>query len=244
MEYQNYLSVFKVLPNEPLTQDLIEQITIAKTQPDSRQRKRYVMALRKLAEFMDVPLQKRRLKELEGNYDYLAKERQPLSDQEIIELYDGIRSERVRIMFGYLAVFGIRNHEVYHLDNSNLLEGGNTIRVLASTKKQHERDAYAFPESWISRFQLKVNLKDPELFLIPDADNKTLGGRISHLFRQNKLPSPYNLRYSWRHRAIEKGLDPSVAAESLGHSVHVSQKHYTRFLRKETMVEQMSRVNY
>lgn len=51
------------------------------------------MALRKLAEFMDVPLQKRRLKELEGNYDYLAKEQQPLSDQEIIELYDGIRSE-------------------------------------------------------------------------------------------------------------------------------------------------------
>ncbi|NJK64910.1 MAG: hypothetical protein HC921_21390 [Synechococcaceae cyanobacterium SM2_3_1] len=115
-----------------------------------------------------------------------------------------------------MATFGVRNFESWFVDIQDLLNGGYTIRVLPS-KTQRERIARALPRIWIDRIGLRCPspLKQPD----PNKTHGELGDAVTHMFTNKGLPGPYNLRHGWRERAIRYGIDPSVAARSLGHSV-------------------------
>ena len=228
----DYWEVYKRIdPEARLTQDLLEDL-IRRTKPNSRSRKRYYQALKKLAEFGELEVNLKRIQELKGNYSSESVEPKTLlTDEEIEELWSQIDEPWLRLCFGYLVTFGLRNHELYYLDNQALLEGGYTIIVGRNTKSKRQRVAYALPRQWIEQFELRQEFK---LEPTPGKTNRRLGEVFSQAFLNRNLPSPYTFRHCWRERAIRWGVDPSVAAKSLGHSVSVSQQHYTAWISEKT----------
>lgn len=228
----DYWEVYKRLaPDTRLTQDLVEDL-IRRTKPNSRSRKRYCQAFKKLAEFGELDLNLRRIQELKGSYSSQSvKPKILLTDAEIEQIWGQIDEPWLRLCFGYLATFGLRNHELYYIDNQALLEGEHTIIIGRNTKSKRQRVAYALPRRWIEQFELRQELKlEPK----PGKTNRRLGEVFSQAFLNRNLPSPYTFRHCWRERAIRWGVDPSVAAKSLGHSVTVSQQHYTAWISEKT----------
>lgn len=63
-------------------------------------------------------------------------------------------------------------------------------------------------------------------------NNSDFGERLSHYFRRwAKLPfPPYNLRHCWAVRTLEFGLDVSLAAAQMGHSVQVHTELYHHWI--------------
>ena len=235
-----YEQVFKVLdPTMPLSQEEVEAFVLAGSEPNTRTRKRFVMAMRKLCEFAEVPINVRRFRELAGSYQPGETPRQLLSDEEVEKIWGQIDSPHVKLWWGYLATFGLRNHELFHLDASELLKGGRTIEVSERAKSKARRVVYPLPSRWIERFELRQVLGlEPEAGVL----NRTLGARITKAFQRHHLPEPYTLRHCWKERAIRLGIDPAIAARSLGHSPMVSQKHYTRWMGEQSVAEVFSQL--
>jgi integrase len=228
----DYWEVYKrIAPEARLTQDLLEEL-IRRTKPNSRSRKRYCQAIKKLIEFGELNLNLRRIQELKGSYSSGSVEPKTLlTDEEIEQIWAQIDEPWLRLCFGYLVTFGLRNHELYYIDNQDLLAGGHTIVIGRNTKSKRQRVAYALPRRWIEQFELRQELT---LKPKPGKTNRRLGEVFSQAFLSRNLPSPYTFRHCWRERAIRLGVDPSVAAKSLGHSVSVSQQHYTAWISEKT----------
>jgi hypothetical protein len=177
-----YEQVFKVLdPTTPLVQDPLESFILAHSEPNTRTRKRFVMAIRKLCEFAGVPVNIRRFRELSGAYQPGEMSRQLLSDQDIEQIWGQIDSPHVQLWWGYLATFGLRNHELFHLDASELLSGGKTIRVSDRAKSKKTRVVYPLPSDWVETFKLRQPL---DLHPEPGVLNRTLGARITKAFQR------------------------------------------------------------
>lgn len=235
----DYWEVYKRLePGSPLTQEVIEDL-IRRTEPNTRTRKRYCMALKRLAEFGELPVNIKRIQELKGNYGAQSVEpRELLSDERIERIWEQIEEPWLKLWWGYLATYGLRNHELYYLDNQDVLNGGHTVTIKRYTKTKRQRIAYPLPRRWVDQFDLRKSI---DLEPTPGVLNKRLGEKISKTFQSRNLPTPYTLRHCWRERAIRQSINPSVAARSLGHSVAISQQHYTTWISEQTCEETFQR---
>jgi integrase len=105
-------------------------------------------------------------------------------------------------VYGMMATYGLRNHEIFHLDLSNIEEDGQ-IQVLNRTKSGSRKVWPCFPE-WVEMW----NLGDP---FVPkmrrDIDsyrNSYLGDKIYRLLEPIPF-APYNLRHAWVRRIFEYG---------------------------------------
>lgn len=231
---KDYESVFKHLdPDAPVDGAALLDWIVARSEPNTRARKRYCQAIKKLCGSAQVPIDLERLGKLAGHYGRpgTIKSRQIPTDEEIVQIWERLTDPVARWVWGIMATFGVRNFEVWFLDVSELARGGNTIQVKRG-KGSRPRVAYPLPRSWIDQFGLRgaSPLPAPD----PILTNGQLGDRITHIFTNKGLPGPYNLRHAWRQRAIVNRIDPSVAAKSLGHSVQVSQKTYTAWITEQT----------
>jgi integrase len=225
----NYRDVFRRFGAEDRLSEEVLLALIKTTQPDSRTRLRFVTAVVALVDFAELPIPLKRIRALRGSYKAPARDPRSIpTDERILELWDCIEDPPLKLYFGYLAAFGIRPHELFYLDYSELQAGGRRLGILEGTKIKKFRWAYALPESWIPLFGLGVDLG---LKPVEGLTNRRMGNQISKLFlRRNLGITPYDLRHAWRLRAVRAGIDPSVAAKSLGHSVAISQATYTAAL--------------
>lgn len=114
-----YLRVFKRLPqNELLNKEAILQV-VRNTQPDTRARKRVCMSLQALAQFAGIKID---LKAYKGTYSpKKATPRDLPTDAIIAKTYYEIKDDAWRWVYGMLAAYGLRNHEVFRLDLEALL---------------------------------------------------------------------------------------------------------------------------
>jgi integrase len=219
----HYAYVFKGLPEEALlTSDLLFQAIVA-TPPDSSKRQTYCWVLKKLAEFADLEL-KFNIKKLKGEYSSLKPAPRDLPSDEIIqECFKLLRKLSWRWAYGMVATFGLRPHELFHLDTSNLESGGDSIRVLKDTKTG-ERVVHPLYPEWIELF----NLRDVQVPQITAPNNGRLGHRVSEYFGKNGIGfPPYHLRHAWAVRSlIVFEMDISIAAREMGHSVEIHSKVY------------------
>lgn len=215
----NYLEPFRKLPqNSTLTVNLLKT-TLADTLPDSRSRQKTYRAFQKLAHFADLEVD---LRPLAGNYSRQHLTPRDLPDDNIIvEYYSALSDPAWRYAYGILAAFGLRPHELFELDTTDLVNGGYTLRVLDG--KTGARKVWGFYPEWIDLF----NLRSP---LIPPVSGKThrdLGQRVAQYFRRSKLPfKPYDLRHCWAIRTLSLGLDMTLAAQQMGHSLRVHSDIY------------------
>lgn len=227
----DYRSVYRKLPQaEKLTAGILKAL-INSTTPDTKTRRRTCDALKRLAEFAELELQ---INGLGGSYSPAKTRSRDLpSDELIISEWERLRGKLKRKdsllwlnAYTLLATYGIRPHELFHLDLSELGEKPGILRVRHKTKTG-SRAVYPFHPEWVERFELwKVELPKSESWC-----NSNKGNQVSTWFKDHEVPfPPYNLRHAYAVRQIMYGLDLSVAARMMGHSVKQHTDTYHRWI--------------
>ncbi|NEQ28472.1 MAG: hypothetical protein F6K28_57770, partial [Microcoleus sp. SIO2G3] len=138
------------------------------------------------------------------------------TDTEIAAWYHQISDPAWRWVYGMLATFGLRNHEAFFLDTELLAKDGYLVTVRSG--KTGRRLVWACYPEWIEQF----NLRDVKIPAVTGKNHADYGQRVSQFFRRAALPfNAYDLRHRWAVRTLEFGLDVSLAAQQMGHSVKV-----------------------
>lgn len=181
------------------------------------------MVLQALARFAEIPLD---AKPLRGAYSVRKLTPRDLpTDDSILLWYDHIKSPAWQWVYGMLATFGLRPHEVFHLDTTDLQTGGYTVQVLEG--KTGARKVWAYPQEWVCALKLsQVHL--------PKANRKHntgLGNACTTYYGRLGIPFKlYDLRHCWAIRTMQYGLDLSLAAQQMGHSVQIHTDIYHHWI--------------
>lgn len=194
---------------------------ILATQPDTRTRKRFCSTLGALAKFAGINFN---TSKYSGNYSPTSRKPRDLpTDNLIVEWYSEIPDYKWRWVFGMLATYGLRNHEVFFLDLQELRAGNKIISVLQG--KTGYRRIWPYHPEWFDQFSLQ-NVKIPDINC--DRNNSVIGRTVTQRFRRNdRLPfKVYDLRHCWAIRTFEYGIDISLAAQQMGHSLQVHSTLY------------------
>lgn len=226
----DYKHPFGQLPrNEPLTVELLRQ-SILETEPDTRNRQRCCIALGQIAKFAGLDLDATALR---GDYSpKRVNPRELPSDLEISQWRDRIPNESWGYAFGLMACYGLRNHELFHID----LEKLKSSPVLSLTDdrdgggKTGARRVWACYPEWWDKWQLW------DVKLLPQVtgkSNSALGNRVTQALKRYGFIKPYNLRHCWAVRTIEIGLPVELAAQQMGHSLKVHSETYHHWISDE-----------
>lgn len=188
---------------------------------DSRCRKGMVRACKALGAYAGLEID---WGDLAGKYKNPGLNPQDLpTDEEIVAIRNRIGSIKYQWVYGMLATYGLRPHEIFHLDMSRV-KSESILRVLEDTKTGSRLVWPRIPE-WVEEFKLwDVHLPDVN----PDLDNQELGRRISTRWYEMrpKIPHiPYALRHAYAVRMIGK-QDLSRTARWMGHGLDVHVKTY------------------
>jgi integrase len=208
-EYQEVLA--RLESDQPLTVELL-RAAIERTEPNTRTRRRYCTTLSRFAVFAGLEAD---FKLLQSNYS--AKQVDPRSlptDEAIAAGFYKITNPSWQWAYGMMATFGLRNHEVFYLDTQDLEQGRYWVTVKEG--KTGRQLVWACYLEWVDQF----DLRQPK---IPDVTGKKhadYGERVSQYFRRTGFSfTAYDLRHRWAVRTLEFGLDISLAAQQMGHSV-------------------------
>lgn len=216
----DYLKVLRQLaPDQALSVELLKELILA-TAPDSKSRKRVCMVANALAKFAALPCD---FRPYAGRYSPRRVSPRTLPDDSLIaECYGKIKNPGWRWVYGVLATYGLRPHEVFNLDFDEVRSGSQVVSVLGG-KTGARRVWPCYPE-WYDQFEIKaVSLPNINL----DRNNTRIGESCSK-YLNPLLPGfkLYDLRHCWAVRTLEFGLDLSLAAQQMGHSVAMHTDTY------------------
>lgn len=209
-------------PYEPLTDTAILE-AVKSTNPDTRTRRRVCLAYQALARFAGLPID---LSPYRGNYGpNQVTPRQIPSDSEILATWERIESEEWRWVFGMMAAYGLRPHEVFFCK----FDRYPRLRVLEG--KTGPRLVYPLMPDWPDRFGLRA-IRLPNC---SGTSHAALGHRVANAFKRLRIPfSAYCLRHGYAVRGIGR-QSPSVMARSMGHSPTVHHRIYQQWLTEEDL---------
>jgi demethylmenaquinone methyltransferase/2-methoxy-6-polyprenyl-1,4-benzoquinol methylase len=117
-----------------------------------------------------------------------------------------------RLVYGLMATYGLRNHEVFFTDVSALADGGDRVIRVLPTTKTGEHQVWPFHPEWVDRFNLTLLASNAGALppVCTDLRQTTLqqvGRRVAEQFRRYDVPlTPYDLRHAWAVRTIHIGL--------------------------------------
>jgi integrase len=211
----DYQRPFGTLPaGEPITSELLLS-AIAKTTPNTRQRRRFCLAFRQLAQFVGIEFD---LGDLLGNYSPTKVQPRNLpTDEEIEACFDKIENPQWQWVYGVIAAYGLRDHEAFYLDLSKF----PIAQVLQG--KTGYRQCWPLRPEWAERWDL-ATIKRPPVSGNCHAD---FGDRVCKFFA--RAPAgfcAYDLRHAWAIRAMSFGLDAALAAKQMGHSLATHTQTY------------------
>lgn len=218
-----YNDVFAKLPQDaPLTVELLQK-AIEATPNNTRTRRRSAQTLGKLAKFAGLECD---FKSLQGSYSASKVDPRTLpTDEQIAEWFYRFENPAWRWVYGAIATYGLRNHEVFFLDSAALEQGGWMVRVTEGKTGAH--DVWPCYPEWVEEFGLRRKL-------LPGVSGRThsdYGSRVAHYFRKIGLPfTALDLRHCWARRTLEFGLPVELAAKQMGHSVEVHTNTYHRWI--------------
>jgi len=175
----DYWKVFKHLPmDRAIAIDSIMEL-VKSTKPNTKTRKRYCIALSKLAKFAEQPID---LSDYMGNYSTSSVgDRHIPTDDLIVQTYAIVPNQNYQFLYGLMATYGLRPHELFLLDFSSM-----PILQIKDGGKSTNRRVWAFFPEWVELFDL-VNPKFPKT---------TRPKTVSTQFYKYNLPfHPYVLRH-------------------------------------------------
>lgn len=217
-------------PRQPLGEAIAA--TLAGLSPHSRSRQVACTALKAFATYHQIALPID-LATLGGRYSPSKTQRRHLpSDEEIMAWYDRIPNPAWRYVYGLMATYGLRNHEVFFCDRTPLTHGDPEGRItVLETTKTGLHDVWPFYPNWVERFNLRYTLLPPITTDLSRTTLQRIGQQVSTQFRRYQVPfSPYDLRHAWAVRTIHFGLPDTVAARMMGHSVAIHTRTYHRWI--------------
>lgn len=211
----DYQRPFGTLPGGELITSELLLGAIAKTTPNTRQRRRFCLAFRQLAQFADIDMD---LGDLLGNYSPAKVQPRNLPTDEVIEIcFDQIQDPQWQWIYGVIAAYGLRDHEAFYLDLSKF----PIAQVLEG--KTGYRQCWPLRPEWAEQWDLK-NIKLPAVTGNCHAD---FGDRVCKFFARSPADfCAYDLRHAWAIRAMSFGLDASLAAKQMGHSLATHTQTY------------------
>jgi integrase len=216
----DYWKVLKNLPQErPLSAELLEALVL-QTKPNTKSRVRACMATGALAKFAKITFDPSPLR---GNYSpSKVTPREIPDDMTIVLYYHQFTNRSWQWVYGIMATYGLRNHEVFHLD----LEDFPIIRVKEKTKTGVREVWPCYPE-WAVEWKLDTPVLPPVNL---NRSNDKIGRSVS-AYLSPKLPfNPYDLRHAWAIRTLEFGWPDALSAQQMGHSLEVHNRTYQRWI--------------
>lgn len=206
--------------------------TLEALPPHSRSRQVACTAFKSFAEFQGVALPEA-IDKLGGQYGSSKTQRRLLpSDEVIVEWCDRIPNPAWRYVYGVMATYGLRNHEVFFCDYQGLHQGDPEGRItVLETTKTGLHDVWPFYPEWVDRFSLRRGHLPPINTDLSLTTLQRIGQQVAIQFKRYGVPfSPYDLRHAWAVRTIHFGLPDTVAARMMGHSVAIHNRTYHRWL--------------
>lgn len=216
----DYLKAFKKLDySQPLEPGYLERVILS-TAPNSKTRRRVCMAYQKLAEVAGTGV---KFSHMAGKYSPSSVEPRNLpTDEQIAEYFYSLKHPGWQWIYGMMATYGLRNHEVFHLDLGQF----PVIRVLKTTKTGEHEVWPCYPE-WANEFDL-ANPKPTGVNL--NRANQKIGNSVTD-YLSPKLPFvPYDLRHCWAIRTSIFGWPVELAAHQMGHSLSEHTRTYQRWI--------------
>lgn len=212
----------KLPPDANLTVELLLQVAQT-TKTNTRSRVRACNALRQLAELAGLPGDA--IGAIKGNYS--AKEVDPRrlpTDEQIATWRGLITNPGWRWLYGMLAAYGLRPHEVFRCE----LHDFPTVRVQEDTKTGARFVWPLYPE-WAEAWELQAQVLPP-LELDRQYSNAQVGTKVTKFFDRLGKCDAYDLRHSFARRLFEFGYAPEFGAKLMGHSPETHCKVYRRWI--------------
>lgn len=144
------------------------------------------------------------------------------TDEDIAAAWAKIHNPGWQWVFGIMATYGLRNHEVFRLEELDW----PTIRVGENTKTG-ARDVWPCYPEWVELFDLP-NGRPPDVDL--SLSNERLGKMVHAAFKRYVRILPYNLRHAWAIRTIGYGWPVELAARQQGHSIEMHTQTYHHWI--------------
>ena len=238
--YKPYINRMISIQNDTNTENLdnIFTTTLKTYKEGSRSRKQCATSLSVLAKFLEHKLPED-WKLMAKGYGLNKASFRDLPTDEIIEnLWENIPNKSWKYVFGLMATYGLRNHEVFFCDLSSLTNYGDKIIRVLPTTKTGEHQVWPFHPKWVDKFELCELGKDPELLPKINRDLRVttlqnIGKKITDQFKRYSLKiKPYDLRHAWAVRTIFYDLPDTVAARMMGHSVSLHTQTYHHWITK------------
>lgn len=227
----DYARPFGVLPaDKPISTETLLS-AISRTKPNSRQRRRFCLAFRQLGQIAGLDFD---VKDLMGNYSPTKVQPRDLpTDEEIANCFSQIDNAHWQWVYGVIAAYGLRDHEAFFLDMSKF----PIAQVLKG--KTGYRQCWPLRPEWAERWQL-ADVKRPNVTGVEHAD---FGARVCKFFARSPANfRAYDLRHAWAVRAIRFGLDASLAAKQMGHSLATHTETYHLAINEREQQEAYERL--
>ena len=228
------LTFTRLDPSAPLTAELLLK-TISNTQPDSRQRRRFCMALGQLAKFAEIDVD---VSVLSGSYSAFNTQPRDIPEDELIEEFrEQITNPAWQWVYGVIAVYGLRPHEPFNLDLERMRRFEKILTV--EDGKTGYRQVWPFPLRWWEEWKLwEVQIPD-----VTAKNNSGYGNRVQQYFKRANIPfHAYDLRHAWSIRTLRLGLDLTLAARQQGHSVTIHTQIYHKWITEKVHQEAYERL--
>jgi len=238
--YKPYMKRVLNIYSESISEDLekIFQKTLESYKEGSRSRKQCATSLSVLAKFLEIKLPEDWKLNSKGYGLNKAGFRDLPTDEVIEKIWAKIPNKSWKFVFGLMATYGLRNHEVFFCDLNSLTSYGDKIIRVLPTTKTGEHQVWPFHPEWVEKFELAKLGKNPEL--LPNINNdlkittlQKIGKKITDQFKRYSLEiKPYDLRHAWAVRTIFYDLPDTVAARMMGHSVSLHTQTYHHWITK------------
>jgi integrase len=222
----NYQERLESLPDKPLTEELLLTHVQQRSKINTKGRRDDCIAFGQLAKFAGLTVD---FSSIKGRYEPkpLSPDDVP-SDGEIETIWASIANPGWKWVYGMLATYGLRPHEVFRIANTNGIATDTGKISILDDSKTGRRDVWPLPDRWRSQFNL-AEVAFPKI-RIEGRDNQQLGERVGANLcspKDRKIPHrPYALRHAWAIRSAVMGVPDSIAARWMGHSVAVHAKTY------------------
>lgn len=237
-KYSMYLNA-RLPKDKTLTDDVIKQ-TILKTETGSGAR---VALVESLSVFCNTFEYEFNFKGYKDGYE--PKKKILPSDEEIVEYHDTFRPNKYhpeyqweawRWMYGILATYGLRIHEVWAIDLDKFLDPSNTDNLIVLDEKitnglkTGERILFPLHPHWLELFDLK-NVRMPKL--VCNLEQKTT--ITCARFRDSKIPfTPHTLRHCYAVRGHVLEIPLKVMADAMGHTIEIHTNTYQKYMDETT----------
>lgn len=226
---RHWAMAFKLLPQDAALTAEVLMVEIFKIDAGTHKRKRVVSYFQRLATFAGVEVN---LRPYGQGYEVgrSEKERNPPTDEEVIRCRSLVKDGDHRWVYGMIATFGIRPHEVFFLEKTD-----NPLVWRVTAGKTGPRQISALFPEWVDQWGLMAGAAP----MVPDhrrTDGKinfwTYGRLVNGWLRRYGLPfSPYDLRHAYALRTMRfPKISTPMAAKLMGHKLSVHNRTYHRWL--------------